>query len=52
MLSKEQHNMLVDNIIDEIGNLLEVIGESREVEKELEEIINDTIDYIGKKYYR
>ena len=51
MISKEQHNIIVDSIIDEIGSL-EVFAMSEEVEKDFEEIINDVINYLGEKYYR
>ena len=51
MLSKEQHNIIVDNIIDEIGSL-EVVAMSEEVEKDFEEMIDDIINYLSQKYYR
>ena len=51
MLSKEQHNIIVDNIIDEIGSL-EIVAMSEEVEKDFEKIIDDVINYLGEKYYK
>ena len=44
MLSKEQHNIIVDSIIEEISRL-EVISMS-------EEIIDDIINYLSQKYYK
>ena len=51
MLSKEQHNIIVDNIIEEISRL-EVVSMSEEIDKDFEEIIDDVINYLGQKYYR
>ena len=51
MLSKEQHNIIVDSIIEEISRL-EIVSMSEEIDKDFEEIIDDVINYIGKKYYR
>lgn len=51
MLSKEQHNIIVDSIIEEISRL-EIVSMSEEIDKDFEEIINDTIEYLGQKYYR
>lgn len=51
MISKEQHNIVVDAIIDEIGSL-KVFAMSEEVEKDFEEIINDVINYIGERHYK
>lgn len=51
MLSKEQHNIIVDSIIEEISRL-EIVSMSEEIDKDFEEIINDVINYLGQKYYR
>ena len=51
MLSKEQHNIIVDGIIEEISRL-EVMCMSEEIDKDFEEIIDDVINYLGQKYYR
>lgn len=51
MLSKEQHNIIVDDIIEEISRL-EVMSMSEEIDKDFEEIIDDAINYLGQKYYR
>ena len=51
MLSKEQHNIIVDNIIEEISKL-EIVSMSEEIDKDFEEIIDDVINYLGQKYYR
>lgn len=51
MLSKEQHNIIVDNIIEEISRL-EVVSMSEEIDKDFEGIIDDVINYLGQKYYR
>lgn len=51
MLSKEQHNIIVDSIIEEISRL-EVISMSEEIDKDFEEIIDDVINYLSQKYYR
>lgn len=51
MLSKEQHNIIVDNIIDEIGSL-EVMCMSEEIDKDFGEIIDNVINYLGEKYYK
>lgn len=51
MLSKEQHNIIVDSIIEEISRL-EVVSMSEEIDKDFEEIIDDVINYLGQKYYR
>ena len=51
MLSKEQHNIIVDSIIEEISRL-EIASMSEEIDKDFEEIINDVINYLGQKYYR
>ena len=51
MLSKEQHNIIVDSIIEEISRL-EVMSMSEEIDKDFEEIIDDVINYLGQKYYR
>ena len=51
MLSKEQHNIIVDGIIEEISRL-EVVSMSKEIDKDFEEIINDVIHYLGEKYYK
>ena len=52
MLSKEQHNIIVDGIIEEISRLVEVVSMSKEIDKDFEEIINDVINYLGQKYYK
>ena len=51
MLSKEQHNIIVDNIIEEISKL-EIVSMSEEIDKDFEEIIDDVINYLGQKYYK
>ena len=51
MLSKEQHNIIVDSIIEEISKL-EVVSMSEEVDKDFEEIIDEVINYLGQKYYK
>ena len=51
MLSKEQHNIIVDSIIEGISRL-EVMSMSEEIDKDFEEIIDDVINYLGQKYYR
>lgn len=51
MLSKEQHNIIVDNIIEEISRL-EVVSMSEEIDKDFEEIIDDVINYLSQKYYK
>ena len=51
MLSKEQHSIIVDSIIEEISRL-EVVSMSEEIDKDFEEIIDDVINYLGQKYYR
>ena len=51
MLSKEQHNIIVDTIIEEISRL-EIVSMSEEIDKDFEEIIDDVINYLGQKYYR
>ena len=51
MLSKEQHNIIVDSIIEEISKL-EVISMSEEIDKDFEEIIDDVINYIANKHYK
>lgn len=51
MLSKEQHNIIVDSIIEEISRL-EVISMSEEIDKDFEEIIDDIINYLSQKYYK
>ena len=51
MLSKEQHNIIVDSIIEEISRL-EVVSMSEEIDKDFEGIIDDVINYVGQKYYR
>ena len=52
MLSKEQHNIIVDNIIEEISRLEEIVSMSKEIDKDFEEIIDDIINYLGQKYYK
>lgn len=51
MLSKEQHNIIVDSIIEEISRL-EIVSMSEEIDKDFEEIIDDVINYLSQKYYR
>ena len=51
MLSKEQHNIIVDSIIEGISRL-EIVSMSEEIDKDFEEIIDDVINYLGQKYYR
>ena len=51
MLSKEQHNIIVDSIIEEISRL-EIVSMSEEIDKEFEEIIDDVINYLSQKYYK
>lgn len=51
MLSKEQHNIIVDSIIEEISRL-EVISMNEEIDKDFEEIIDDIINYLSQKYYK
>ena len=51
MLSKEQHNIIVDSIIEEISKL-EIVSMSEEIDKDFEKIIDDVINYLGQKYYR
>ena len=51
MLSKEQHNIIVDSIIEEISRL-EIVSMSEEIDKDFEEIIDDVINYLGQRYYR
>ena len=51
MLSKEQHNIIVDSIIEEISRL-EVVSMSEEIDKDFEGIIDDVINYLSQKYYR
>ena len=51
MLSKEQHNIIVDSIIEEISRL-EVVSMSEEIDKDFEEIIDDVINYLSQKYYK
>ena len=51
MLSKEQHNIIVDGIIEEISKQ-EVMSMSEEIDKDFEEIIDDVINYLGQKYYK
>ena len=51
MLSKEQHNIIVDSIIEEISRL-EVVSMSEEIDKDFEGIIDDVINYLGQRYYR
>ena len=50
MLSKEQHNIIVDSIIEEISRL-EVVSMSEEIDEDFEEIIDDVINYLSQKYY-
>ena len=51
MLSKEQHNIIVDSIIEEISRL-EIVSMSKEIDKDFEEMIDDVINYISQKYYK
>ena len=51
MLSKEQHNIIVDSIIEEISRL-EIVSMSEEIDKDFEEIIGDVINYLSQKYYK
>ena len=51
MLSKEQHNIIVDSIIEEISRL-EIVSMSEEIDKDSEEIIDDVINYLSQKYYK
>ena len=51
MLSKEQHNIIVDSIIEEISRL-EIVSMSEEIDKDFEEMIDGVINYLGQKYYR
>ena len=51
MLSKEQHNIIVDSIIEEISRL-EIVSMSKEIDKDFEEIIDDVINYLSQKYYK
>ena len=51
MLSKEQHNIIVDNIIEEMSRL-EIESMSEEIDKDFEEIIDDVINYLSQKYYK
>lgn len=51
MLSKEQHNIIVDSIIEEISRL-EIVSMSEEIDKDFEEIIDDVINYLSQKYYK
>lgn len=51
MLSKEQHNIIVDSIIEEISRL-EIVSMSEEIDKDFEEMIDDVINYLGQRYYR
>ena len=51
MLSKEQHNIIVDGIIEEISRL-EVVSMSEEIDNDFEGRIDDVINYLGQKYYR
>ena len=51
MLSKEQHNIIVDSIIEGISRL-EVMSMSEEIDKDFEEIIDDVINYLSQKYYK
>ena len=48
MLSKEQHNIIVDSIIEEISRL-EIVSKREEIDKEIEGIIDDVINYLGQK---
>ena len=51
MLSKEQHNIIVDSIIEEISKL-KVVSMSEEIDEDFEEIVDDVINYLGQKYYK
>ena len=51
MLSKEQHNIIVDSIIEEISRL-EIVSMSEEIDKDFEEIIDDVVNYLSQKYYK
>ena len=51
MLSKEQHNIIVDGIIEEISRL-KIVSMSEEIDKDFEEIIDDVINYLSQKYYK
>ena len=51
MLSKEQHNIIVDSIIEEMSRL-EIVSMSEEIDKDFEEIIDDVINYLSQKYYK
>ena len=51
MLSKEQHNIILDSIIEEISRL-EIVSMSEEIDKDFEEIIDDVINYLSQKYYK
>ena len=51
MLSKEQHNIIVDSIIEEISRL-EIVSMIEEIDKDFEEIIDDVINYLSQKYYK
>lgn len=51
MLSKEQHNIIVDSIIEEISRL-EIISMSEEIDKDFEEMVDDVINYLSQKYYK
>lgn len=51
MLSKEQHNIIVDSIIEEISRL-KVVSMSEEIDEDFEEMIEDIINYLGQKYYK
>ena len=51
MFSNEQHNIIVDSIIEEISRL-EVVSMSEEIDKDFEEIIDDVINYLSQKYYK
>ena len=51
MLSKEQHNIIVDSIIEEISRL-EIVSMSEEIDKDFEEIIDDVINYLSQKCYK
>ena len=50
MLSKEQHNIIVDSIIEEILRL-KIVSISEEIDEDFEEIIDDVINYLSQKYY-
>lgn len=51
MLSKEQHNVIVDSIIEEISKL-KLISMSEKINEDFEEMIEDIINYLGQKYYK